>query len=1025
MKKAIFKCALFCGVIAGMSGLVSAQPFPLATFTDIGSAPPAIGAHDLYCTNTAGNRTWAHGTGGLNYYTDQNTPGQVFGMTNPLVVNSVAIRTGGLETGSYPGGSTPFGLGPEVWYLRLYTVSGGTATLVAAFQSDVTATISADGDWIQWTGLNVQLPAGTNAYSFQRSAAPNSNWDALAVCSNSPAFFTGGQIAMLPAIATGSGGVTLNAFSSLYNANFVLSMSVPVCPIASTPQLTGTNIVFSGSPVTLTENGSGVPPLYYQWQTDGGQPTIFTNIVGATSSTLTAVPPLTGSPIGYRCIVSNSTCVFSPAISAATNIGVVAASLPFNLTDPPTPATAHFYSGQGVSFTGLFDGTQPISYQWQTDTGNGGVYTNVPGATNAQIFTGPLTLGGNYKLTASNSVGGPVIGLNPATAVLDANFGTRSAAYPVAVMALGPIAYWGLNESTLPSTSLSVPAFDYSGNGLHGTWGSGAADGVGAGLSSISGFPGFEAGNTGGQFVNGGTPANSNVGVPGLGVTVTNFTAIAWLNPQASVPASCGIYNYRNGSDAAGFNFGTTVSPSTSIAELGYTWNTNAASTYNFHSALYPPSNVWSFAALTITPSNASIYLMFRTNGQSFIYKNVNNIPHIPEALTNGTSWLASDNFSDGRDFPGAFDEVSLFTQTLSDAQLQNLFFTAVGNFTPPPPTFGGATNANKVIFPFPGQLVQWSLPASGALPLTYHWQSAATPAGPFSNLSDGGVNEVSGSGTSLLTVSNAIAAAYRLVVNGPSSSITSSVATVTVVAVPNGNWVANYAVTNNIGDYGLYKGHGVLGIGTNWNVIPAISGLFIAATNTSVTNFRDDGTTPTGMSVTVASAGGAYSAPVDGILLLSQWLGGANVITVTNVPNGLYNLAVYCINGSFENATGTVDVNGVTNNVVNIQDLTFALNDNVTIFQFVSVTNNFIQINDSTSVNGLQIQSALMPSLGVQKSGANVILTWPLGGGSLPASTLQTSSNVKGPWVPLTGATSPFTTNILGNNNFYRISIP
>ena len=46
---------------------------------------------------------------------------------------------------------------------------------------------------------------------------------------------------------------------------------------------------------------------------------------------------------------------------------------------------------------------------------------------------------------------------------------------------------------------------------------------------------------------------------------------------------------------------------------LGYTWNNNNPSTYNYVSGLIPPSNQWSMVAMVIYPDKAILYL--GTNG--------------------------------------------------------------------------------------------------------------------------------------------------------------------------------------------------------------------------------------------------------------------------------------------------------------------------------------------------------------------------------------------------------------------------
>ena len=46
---------------------------------------------------------------------------------------------------------------------------------------------------------------------------------------------------------------------------------------------------------------------------------------------------------------------------------------------------------------------------------------------------------------------------------------------------------------------------------------------------------------------------------------------------------------------------------------MGYTW-ANDPNTSNWNSGIYPPINQWSMAALSVTASNATVYL-FNTNG--------------------------------------------------------------------------------------------------------------------------------------------------------------------------------------------------------------------------------------------------------------------------------------------------------------------------------------------------------------------------------------------------------------------------
>ena len=128
---------------------------------DLGAIAPTPGAKDIVQLSIVGNQT---NPDGLNYYTDNQSshiagePGQTFTTgTNSAgyVLNSVAIKTGGLGSSSYSGIGTA-----QPYYLHIYSVSGSTATLLQTYTS-ANFTFS-DGDWLKWSGLSVPLAAKTN-----------------------------------------------------------------------------------------------------------------------------------------------------------------------------------------------------------------------------------------------------------------------------------------------------------------------------------------------------------------------------------------------------------------------------------------------------------------------------------------------------------------------------------------------------------------------------------------------------------------------------------------------------------------------------------------------------------------------------------------------------------------------------------------------------------------------------------------------------------------------------------------------
>ena len=180
--------------------------------TDIHSAPsPAT--NDISQLSTQGNQKF-HDT--LNYYTDNDPPaGQTFTIgTNAMRLVSVAIKTAGLDSGG--GYGTP--TNTPTYYLRIYSMNGSTATLLVAVSAPNPG--FTDGDWLQWSGLNVRL--GTNktyAFSFGRKPS-GGGYAAMAVATNT---YAGGEMALVPI----SGGTITTGSSHKFDAVFDLGFQVP------------------------------------------------------------------------------------------------------------------------------------------------------------------------------------------------------------------------------------------------------------------------------------------------------------------------------------------------------------------------------------------------------------------------------------------------------------------------------------------------------------------------------------------------------------------------------------------------------------------------------------------------------------------------------------------------------------------------------------------------------------------------------------------------------------------------------
>jgi hypothetical protein len=179
------------------------------------------------------------------------------------------------------------------------------------------------------------------------------------------------------------------------------------------------------------------------------------------------------------------------------------------------------------------------------------------------------------------------------------------------------------------------------------------------------------AGPTNGDFEPG-NPAVSldgftgDVLVPPLdNIVVSNITIAAWVYDGGGQPANTAIFFHRQ-NDVFGLT--TSPDPNTGVDELGYTWN----GTYNsFSSGLDLAVNQWVFAALVISPTNATLYLQDGTGMES-----TNNAGTYTASAFAGDSYIGWDTAggATGRRWTGPIDDVMVFNQALSPIAINALY---------------------------------------------------------------------------------------------------------------------------------------------------------------------------------------------------------------------------------------------------------------------------------------------------------------------------------------------------------------
>jgi hypothetical protein len=365
------------------------------------------------------------------------------------------------------------------------------------------------------------------------------------------------------------------------------------------------------------------------------------------------------------------------------------------------PVAEVLLAGATFNASVVASGPGPISYQWYYDTSH-----QIPNATNATLTLANVQTGngGSYNCVISNPYGSTKSAASSLTVV-------TPTPYEAAALADQALAYYPLDETS------GTTAIDYVGD-HDGTYQTNAVLGQpGVPNPPFLGFPikdfSVELDNTNaGSWVLApfGTLAGTN------NLTLPNLTFTCWIYPVSTQSESLGLIFDRGGA-VGGLDMGQ--GPSSQM--LSYTWNNNSPDTFQFVSNLTPPQNQWSLAALTISPTQAVLYL-FNASGR---FSATNAIPH-SEGLLDGAWRIGSDAQDDpGRTFNGMIDAVAVFTNTLSWAQLNALYDSGARGTTNVPPSVDVPSAPVAVDLNGNGSI--GATVVDGPPPFTYQWYYVAS----------------------------------------------------------------------------------------------------------------------------------------------------------------------------------------------------------------------------------------------------------------------------------------------------------
>ena len=198
------------------------------------------------------------------------------------------------------------------------------------------------------------------------------------------------------AVFTNSVGTATTSAATLTVNTAQFAPSVTTQPASQT--------VTAGQTVTFTAAASGNPTPTVQWQVSTNGGSTFSDITGATSTTLILSNTTTAqNGDEYRAVFTNS--VGTATTSAATLTVNTALFAPSVTTQPASQTVT---AGQTVTFTAAASGNPTPTVQWQVSTDGGSTFSDITGATSTTLTLSNTTTaqnGDEYRAVFTNSVG--------------------------------------------------------------------------------------------------------------------------------------------------------------------------------------------------------------------------------------------------------------------------------------------------------------------------------------------------------------------------------------------------------------------------------------------------------------------------------------------------------------------------------------------------------------------------------------------------------------------------------------------
>ncbi len=456
------------------------------------------------------------------------------------------------------------------------------------------------------------------------------------------------------------------------------------------PQGSPANTNYEGTTVTISQNAAlntGTFPMSFQWRSNG------VDIVDATNATLVLTSPTTNFSANYSVAVSN---YYGTAVSPETYIKFLPGVPPFCTMQPQPVALTRYVGSPSAFFTVAVDGTPPFTYQWKH------AGTNIGSPTITAAMTNTLTLAaiiaadaGSYTVTVTNQFGAT----NSAVATLSVTI-PAAKSYVAALLSLltnptNLFGYWRMDDA-VTTNDPTLNEYWYGNNGVVSIQDLNNGR-ITPGVEGAP-YPAFPSPHLA-TAIGTTTPASPpnpwnypyRVDLKNLPSAQTNMTFTMWVKGGVRLMARNG-YGQGYGLENQGGN------------AIRFYWaalnSTNGVRTAQWDTGLSAPQDEWTFVALVVDGTNATVYVGSKTTFTSASLADVGGIPDpenaggymtIVSSTTIGESnlrlgvgrnpfpWADDGNGAPWTSTAGTWSDIAVLYQVLTPAQVKGLFLAGAG----------------------------------------------------------------------------------------------------------------------------------------------------------------------------------------------------------------------------------------------------------------------------------------------------------------------------------------------------------